>query len=396
MDILDLIISYTGFKKTKTYRDIILNLSISQKVRYKTHNKKTFKGILIILKKYTFIFIRILLLNILSIFSKLKNYKNLNLKKDYDIAIIFPKNDNWVLSGISHDLASQLNQRGLNTLEIPSNKLKESYRAKKLLFIQHELALKLTYKNPSLLDKSCVYISHLRTISLSDVEQLCKFNFIFCQSSKDQMRLYTLGILPGRVIHLPIGFDQNLFFNKVDIKERKYDFLISTPLKIEALGSHYWHRKSSVLIEELILELSNRGYRILAIGKGWEKSLLRNNKSIKIVNPEYKNKNKYLNQCKVFLNLSLLEGGPVTVVEALASGCAVISKDNGLAVDLSLDFPKSFFIIPNIFNKIILAKYISKIFKKYTSNSFKIEREVLIKKYSFKFLSGIIHKNINI
>ena len=148
--------------------------------------------------------------------------------------------------------------------------------------------------------------------------------------------------------------------------------------------------------EELILDLSNQGYKILVIGKGWEKSYLRNNKSIKIVNPEYKDKNNYLNQCKVFLNLSLLEGGPVTVLEALASGCAVISKDSGLAVDLSLDFPESFFIIPNIFNKNMLAIYISKIFKEYNLNPSKTEKELLIQKYSFKCLSSIILKNINI
>ena len=72
------------------------------------------------------------------------------------------------------------------------------------------------------------------------------------------MRLYSLGVLLGRIIHLPVGFDDNLFFEYEKYNERKYDFVISTPLKINSLGSHYWLRKSSPLIHETLNKISKK------------------------------------------------------------------------------------------------------------------------------------------
>ena len=51
-----------------------------------------------------------------------------------------------------------------------------------------------------------------------------------------------------------------------------------------------------------------------------------NNINIEIENNDYFNKNKILNNAKIFLNLSLIEGGPVTIIEAIASGCKVIQR----------------------------------------------------------------------
>ena len=52
---------------------------------------------------------------------------------------------------------------------------------------------------------------------------MSRFKYIFCQSSLDQMRLSSLGFLPGRVFNLPIGFDQKLFL-KPKILERNMIF----------------------------------------------------------------------------------------------------------------------------------------------------------------------------
>tara|TARA_A100001388_G_scaffold276495_1_gene264423 strand:+ start:2540 stop:3721 length:1182 start_codon:yes stop_codon:yes gene_type:complete len=392
MDIIDLIISYTGFNKTKTYKDFITLSSISQLIRYKTHSKKNIGSIIIIFKKYSALLTRILFKNTLI---KLSIFNFYSIKEKYDLAIIYPNNDQWVLRGISNDLAVQFNKNGLKVLEIPANKIKEAYKAKHILFIQHDLAIRLTKFNSFLLKNSSVYITHLRTISFIKVEELSKFQYVFCQSSKDQMRLYTLGSLPGRVIHLPIGIDQNKFYNFNDFNNREYDFVISTPLKLDSLGSHYWFRKSSILLQDIILELINRNYKILVIGEGWNKSFIEGNSNIKIINPGYSTKNKFLNNCKVFLNLSLLEGGPVTILEALAAGCSIISKDNGLSIDLSIDFPKNLFIIKNIFNKYILTNEIEKIYKNLSINDSNFNRELLVKKYSFKSLANQIIKNID-
>ena len=79
---------------------------------------------------------------------------------------------------------------------------------------------------------------------------------------------------------------------------------------------------------------------MLIIGEGWNNSLLSNNKNIDIVNCSYREKNNFLNECKTFLNLSLIEGGPVTLLEAIAAGCNCISKNNGFSCDIAIEFPQ--------------------------------------------------------
>mgnify|MGYP000612999940 CR=1 FL=1 len=93
----------------------------------------------------------------------------------------------------------------------------------------------------------------LRTFSKNQVELLSRFKYILCQSSLDQMRLSSLGFLPGRVINLPVGVDNNLFYKTIEISDREYDFVISTPYKIDNLGSHYWLRKSIPLLVEITI-----------------------------------------------------------------------------------------------------------------------------------------------
>ena len=85
-------------------------------------------------------------------------------------------------------------------------------------------------------------------------------------------------------------------------------------------------------------KLALKGFKVIIIGDNWDKSLLSNNINIEIENNDYFNKNKILNNAKIFLNLSLIEGGPVTIIEAIASGCKVITKDNGNGYNLSLIF----------------------------------------------------------
>ena len=92
------------------------------------------------------------------------------------------------------------------------------------------------------------------------------------------MRLYTLGCLPGRVINLPVGVDSDLFINEEKFINRFYDFTLSLPLKVNQIGSHYWHRKSVNLIKDILLELAQRKYKILLLGEGWESTFKENAK----------------------------------------------------------------------------------------------------------------------
>lgn len=394
IDILDFIITFLQINKTKLYRDFVIQSSISQLIRGKIHTNKNLIGFLKLVNKYIFLFLRTINHNYKPNFSPInKNKTNNNF---YNLLIVYPENDNWILKGLSTDLEKEISK--LN-VKVKACSLKNIYNFKfaKILFIHHKVGLKAINKNPALLDISSIYLSHIRTISLKEIELLSKFNFIFCQSSKDLMRLYTLGVLPGRVIHFPIGFDSSLFYKYKNFDNRKYDFVLSTPLKIDSLGSHYWLRKSSYLIHDAISKIAQQDFKIMIIGHGWDNSLLKNHRNIFINNCSYKEKNEALNNCKIFLNLSLIEGGPVTLLEAIASGCNSISKDNGIAYDINLDFPKKCFNIKNILSSQNLSKEIIDIYLKHLKNeNNNLYNLKILHSYSFEYLGKRLVKILEI
>ena len=138
-------------------------------------------------------------------------------------------------------------------------------------------------------------------------------------------------------------------------------------------------------------------FKIMIIGHGWDNSLLKNHRNIFINNCSYKEKNEALNNCKIFLNLSLIEGGPVTLLEAIASGCNSISKDNGIAYDINLDFPKKCFNIKNILSSQNLSKEIIDIYLKHLKNENKnLANLKILHSYSFEYLGKRLVKILEI
>ena len=99
-----------------------------------------------------------------------------------------------------------------------------------------------------------------------------------------------------------------------------------------------------------------------------------------------------MNKSKFFLNLSLIEGGPVTILEAIASGCIVLSKDNGFSIDIKNNLPNSLFLLDNSFNIKYLVDRIEKVYKSHKLKN-QIDNSKIYKNYSFKSLA---YKIINI
>lgn len=393
MDIIDIIISSLNLNKKNIYKEFVLQCSLSQLIRGKNHNKKNLLNFLKRLAKYLFLFIRIICFNFS--FTFVSTLKVKQDKEKFNLIIIFPDKDSWILRGLSKDLEREINKLNIKAKACEISKIFD-YEAKHILFIHHNLALRIINKYPQYSRISSTYLSHIRNLKLSEIETLNKLNYIFCQSDKDKMRLNSFGFLPGKVISFPLGYDNSLFYSYKNFQQRKYDFVISTPLKLKSLGSHYWLRKSSILLHDLIAKLSSENYKILIMGENWDLSLLKANNKIHIVNPIYKEKPALLNDCKFFLNLSLIEGGPVTLLEALACGCMSISKDNGFSNQVSIDIPEKSFNIKNITSSDEISSEIIKIFeskKEEFNNNFS---KILEKNYSFKYLSKKIVKSLNL
>ena len=132
----------------------------------------------------------------------------------------------------------------------------------------------------------------------------------------------------------------------------------------------------------------------MLLGKGWEESLLYRSPNIVVKDITYKEKQNLLNDCKTFLNLSLIEGGPVTILEALVCGCNIISKDNGNAFDISKDIPEKIFLLKNFVSPKKISKQIIQYHKTFNNVPNKSYTKILEENYSFSSLGKIITKNI--
>lgn len=390
MDFIDILINFLKINKSEIYKDFVIQAATSQLIRGKFHSKKNTKEYFKRTIKYFSLFLRILIFHFKFPFSK-KNLKTQG--KLYELLIVFPDNDKWILRGISKDFEKEIKKNIINVRACAFSDFSK-YRTKHILFIHHELGIKAIRNNPLLGNYSSIYLSHLRTLTYREVEIINKFQYIFCQSSKDKMRLNSLGSLPGRVIHLPVGFDEKIFFESKDFDERSFDFVVSTPLKTNSKGSHYWLRKSSVILHETITILASKNFKIMLLGKGWEESLLYRSPNIVVKDITYKEKQNLLNDCKTFLNLSLIEGGPVTILEALVCGCNIISKDNGNAFDISKDIPEKIFLLKNFVSPKKISKQIIQYHKTFNNVPNKSYTKILEENYSFSSLGKIITKNI--
>lgn len=392
VDLFELLLSVLRINKLSIYKELIVLSSISLNLR-RPKNKFSIKNSLKILFLYSMLIKRIL---------GIYNFKNIFLFKNYfhnrcidcDIVLVYPDNDKWILKGISEDLKSNLKNQSLNVKSIPAKQLFRYLSSKNILFISHPLACKEIKKFPNILSKSSIYLTHLRTADKFEIELISRFKYVFCQSNLDQMRLSSLGFLPGRVISFPVGVDENIFFKIQDFKQREYDFLFSIPYKIDNKGSHYWLRKSTPVLVEVIKNLASKGYKIMLLGDNWEYSKFINIQNITIKTPSYTEKNYFINQCKCFINLSILEGGPVTILEALASGCLCISKNCGIAHQLSNDFKESFFLIENYISPQKLTNVIEEYYLEKIKNHYISTNIQKIKKYSFNNLSSKLKKVI--
>ena len=390
MDFIDILLTLLKINKSEIYKDFVIQSATSQLIRGKNHSKRNLKEFFKKIIKYFSLFLRILIFHFRFPFLQ-RNLKERG--KLYELLIVFPDNDEWILRGLSKDFEKEIKKDIINVRACAFSDFSK-YRTTHILFIHHELGIKAIKNNSLLVNYSSIYLSHIRTLTYREVEIINKFQYIFCQSSKDKMRLNSLGTLPGRVIHLPVGFDEKIFFYLKDYDKRSFDFVISTPLKTNSSGSHYWLRKSSVLLHETITILASKNFKIMLLGKGWEESLLYKSPNIEIKDATYKEKHNLLNDCKIFLNLSLLEGGPVTILEALACGCNIISKDNGNAFDISQDIPNKIFLLKNSVSPKKVSQKIIQYYETLNNESNKNYTKILKEKYSFSSLGKIITKNI--
>lgn len=96
-------------------------------------------------------------------------------------------------------------------------------------------------------------------------------------------------------------------------------------------------RKRPELLYAVAQSIPQREFLILA-GSGWTESTyytkLSNLKNVEFIHVSYKEYPKYYRQCDVYLSVSILEGGPIPLVESMAENIVPVVSRTGMADDL--------------------------------------------------------------
>ena len=69
------------------------------------------------------------------------------------------------------------------------------------------------------------------------------------------------------------------------------------------------------------------------------------NYEVELLNLEFKNYSSIYQNTKIYCNPSLVEGGPISLIEAFSSGCIIFTSPVGLSFNL-FDEDKMFYLMP--------------------------------------------------
>jgi len=255
-----------------------------------------------------------------------------------NIFFVIDQNHNWVLSGISHDLASQINLRqtriSASVIDLASFSRMDKTQDHIYVFMHLNFALKALFASPWANFNYIIYYTHTRDLGVMAKYVLRRAKSILFQSPIE-LRTVSTNLFPSPpVYYFPVGIDPATFpivNRETFLATKEFDFVVSIPFIQKSDNPHYYHRKNIAFLEKVIFILSLMGFSALVIGSDWNDSAwLSASTNVELIDVSYAKKYMHYRRCRFFLNLSLLEGGPVTMLEAALSGCSIISTNTGI------------------------------------------------------------------
>ena len=308
------------------------------------------------------------------------------------------KGEPWILNKIINDLKD--NSRNPNNFKIYNSLMKLSLfkflNGGKILSMHQSNIRYLEIAGFELNSISTYYThSRLNQIGIKNIRKLRK---IFCQNNYENSHLQSIGIKSNKIIDFPVGVHNNFLIENSmlkNVEERKYDILFS--LRYLEKHNHYSIRKRYKFIIDLSNILSELGLKVAILGECWEKVGDGLNNKVDILNIEFKDYSSIYQNTKIYCNPSLVEGGPISLVEAFSSGCIILTTPVGLSFNL-FDEDKMFYLMPFDADVIYWKNKILKILKiKLLRKTFleNMEKRLLkIQKSTFPYLASKLEDNL--
>ena len=241
----------------------------------------------------------------------------------------------WVLDGLIRDAASynkvpiRWNVFSSRKLDFRDFRVIRSeivpYRGAISIFGHHDSYFKVHNREFTSNSMNRIFLTHLnegREFSEIEIELLSNTDRLFVQNMRYRQELVSRGIPESKIFQAPGAIDRNVFFPLEQPPQTEY-VLISGFFK---------YRKNPDLYSEVIQSLPETNFIIH--GKylsEFPAGLLEKNPNVTWIDFKYSNHPLLVRNSSLYLSLSRIEGGPIGILEALASGVPVVATDTGFA-----------------------------------------------------------------
>lgn len=192
-------------------------------------------------------------------------------------------------------------------------------------FAHHETFLKYGC-HPAFKDsEKRLYLTHLNENLAFTNDEIALLNcadYFFTQNTKFRDQLISLGMSESKFLLTPGGVDRQLYFPR-DLQNDDIYVLIS---------GYFKYRKNPDLIAEVISEMPDINFILHGRFKAeFPLGFFERNHNVKWLDFDMKAQPELMRKASIFLSLSRIEGGPIGILEALASGVPVIATNTGFA-----------------------------------------------------------------
>jgi glycosyltransferase involved in cell wall biosynthesis len=226
----------------------------------------------------------------------------------------------------------------LNSNTYFHNRLRDLPDSDGYFFVFHQYFYRAIRHNPKILNrKNIVMFTHPNwTFSFSEshvIWCLNKADKVICLNSKVQRELIAAGLDAKKTSLIHIASDPDFFYKH----ERKTGDV--------GFCSAFGERKNPDLVYQLVKNMPERKFHL--IGRYWE-NYERYDEMKNMANFTYYNNKSYdtypnlYSKIDIFISPSVLEGGPVPVLEAMLSNCFPIASKTGFCPDVISDGKNGF------------------------------------------------------
>ena len=179
-------------------------------------------------------------------------------------------------------------------------------------------------------ERVILYLSHVRIgLALPDLNQL---HAVLALNAQEQALLMIQGMDSRLLQRFRAGFDPNLFFPGPPLNQRAIDVLV-VGRYVGSYNNNYHRRKRFSFLCDLLAILVDKDIQVALIGPGWDSCEYPLPSAVQQIDCSHPAYGAVYRSSRLVISVAAQEGGPVSFLEGLASGCLMLSVPTGFAAE---------------------------------------------------------------